>query len=176
MTWRMEVAVRRRQTVASEGRRDRTITRAPWSPGQFVAILAGLILVILGGVALARAGLDFNNLASTHTQAAGLNHTSLSALIELVAGVILIGGGAYPEASRPTMGFFGVLLLGFGIIVAIQPLSFYRLFGYDHANGIFYAVLGGILLLAAMVSPTIWSRDRQVVSRQTDGETDGVGR
>jgi hypothetical protein len=62
------------------------------------------------------------------------------------------------------MTLIGVLILGAGLVIAIQPGSFRRWFGYDAANGVFAAVLGGVLLVAAMVSPVIsGERDRRAV-------------
>jgi hypothetical protein len=62
------------------------------------------------------------------------------------------------------MTLIGVLILGAGLVIAIQPGSFRRWFGYDAANGVVAAVLGGVLLVAAMVSPVIsGERDRRAV-------------
>jgi len=146
------------------------IEHAPWSPAQAIVLGAGLVLAVIGGIALARTGLHFSNIAATHAQVAGLRHTSLSAVIELGVGVVLLGVGAIPGAARGLMTFFGVVLLGAGLVVAIQPSSFRKWFGYDAANGVFIAIIGGVLLLAAMVSPVIWgARDRHRV-----GTTRGV--
>jgi hypothetical protein len=142
----------------------RVIEHAPWSPAQAIVLAAGLVLVVIGGIALARTGLHFNHIPGTHAQAAGLRHTSLSAVIELGVGVVLLGVGAVPGAARGPMTFFGVVLLGAGTVIAIQPSSFRKWFGYDAGNGVFIAIIGGVLLLAAMVSPVIWgARDRHRV-------------
>src|SRR5579864_5018409 len=139
----------------------RVIEHAPWSPAQAIVLGAGLVLVVIGGIALARTGLHFSHIPGTHAQAAGLRHTSLSAVIELGVGVVLLGVGAVPGAARGFMTFFGVLLLGAGLVIAIQPSSFRTWFGYDAGNGVFTAIIGAVLLLAAMVSPVIRSeRDR----------------
>jgi hypothetical protein len=148
------------------------IEHAPWSPAQAIVLAAGLVLGVIGAIALARTGLHFSNIPGTHAQAAGLRHTSLSAVIELGVGVVLLGVGAVPGAARGLMTLFGVLLLGAGLVIAIQPSSFRKWFGYDSGNGVFIAIIGGVLLLAAMVSPVIWgARDRHRVgtSRRVPG-------
>jgi hypothetical protein len=118
---------------------------------------------------LARTGLHFDNIPATHAQAAGLQHTSLSAVIELGVGVVLLGVGAVPGAARGLMTFFAVVLLGAGLVIAIQPSSFHRWLGYDAGNGVLIAVIGGVLMLAAMVSPVIWgARDRRRVGTSRD--------
>jgi len=160
-------------SVERGGERYRVVERAPWSPAQVIVLAAGLVLAVIGAIALARTHLHFNDIPRTHAQAAGLQHTSLSAAIELAVGLILIGIGATPGVSRGLMTFFGVVLLGAGLVVAIQPSSFHKWLGYDAANGVYIAVIGGVLLLAAMVSPVIWgARNRRTVdrSREVTGE------
>jgi len=40
------------------------------------------------------------------------------------------------------------------------------MWGFTRSNGVFYAVIGGVLLLAAAVSPIIFSHRRVVSSQQ----------
>ena len=132
------------------------VEHAPWSPAQVIVLAAGVVLTVIGGIALARTGLHFDNIPGTYAQAAGLRHTSLSAAIELGVGVVLLGVGAIPGAARGVMTFFGTLLFGAGLVIAIQPSSFHKWLGYDAGNGVFIAIIGAVLLVAAMVSPVIW--------------------
>src|SRR5580704_5544246 len=101
----------------------RAIRHAAWSPAQVIALAVGLVLVVIGGTALARAGLNFNTIPSTHADVAGLRHTSLSALVELAIGVVVVGVGTVPGGARSVMTLIGVLLLGAGLVIAIQPGS-----------------------------------------------------
>lgn len=143
----------------------RSVSRAPWSPAQIVSIGVGALLAIIGGVALARTGINFEHLTDTHVVVAGLHHTALSGLIELVLGLVLIGAGTIPGAGRSSMTFLGVVLLGFGIIVAIQPSSFHSSMGMHASNGVLYIVLGSVLMIAAMVSPVIYDGGRTATRR-----------
>ena len=164
--WNSEYDTTTPASVEQGGERYRVVEHAPWSPAQLIVLAAGLVLAVIGGIALARTHVHFNDIPSTHAQAAGLRHTSLSAVIELGVGLILIGIGTIPGAARSLMTFMGVLLLGAGIVIAIQPSSFHKWFGYDAANGVYLAIIGGVLLLAAMVSPVMWGRrDRHTVDR-----------
>jgi hypothetical protein len=149
--------------------------RAAWSPAQIVAVVAGLVLVVVGGIGLSKAGLHFHDIPLTRVQAAGMGFTSLSALVQLVAGVLILGGGAYPDTAKSTMGVFGVGLLAFGLVVAISTTPFYTEWGFVRANGVFYAIVGAILLVAAAVSPIFASRSR-VVARQREVYVDGASR
>ena len=141
-----------------EGRSYRTTERAPWSPAQFIAVAGGLVLVVIGGIALARSGIHFDALPLSHSTVAGLHFSSLSAIVQLVAGVILLCGGAYPYTAKGTMATLGVILVAWGLIVAIDPQPFFNMWGYTTANGVFYTVVGAILVITAAVSPIFFSR------------------
>ncbi len=155
---------RYRQSVVEEGVTQREVVRSAWSPAQLVAVVAGLLLVVLGGVALSRSGVHFTDLAATHVMVAGMGFTTLSAIVDLVVGVIVLAGGAFPDTAKGTMAVFGVLLLAFGLVVALGPAPFSTSWGYVTANGVFFAVVGGVLLLAAIVSP-IFASSRRVTRR-----------
>ncbi len=155
------------RTVNETGANVREVRRSTWSPAQVVAILGGLLLLVLGAVGLARTGLSFSNIAFTHTQVAGLPVTSLSALAELIVGVILLIGAAFPSSAKATMAILGVVMLAFGLIVALDPRPFFRLWAYDSGSGIFFVIVGAVLLVAAAVSPVILSR-RNVVVRESN--------
>jgi hypothetical protein len=154
---------RTREVVNEDGATLREVRRATWSPAQLVAVIAGVLLVVLGGLGLARAGTDFSNLAASHAQVAGMWVSPLSALAELIVGVLVLAGGAYPAGAKGTMSVFGVLLLAFGLIVAIDPTPFFRTWAYTKGDGIFYAIVGAILLITAVVSPVFYSRRDRVV-------------
>jgi len=158
-----------RQTAVYDGASYQVSERPPWTPAQLVSLVAGLVLVVIGGVALARGGINFSAIPTTHSTVAGLHFTCLSALIQLIVGVILIGASAYGPAVKESMAVMGVLLLGFGLIVAIDPTAFYNDWGYTAANGVFYAIVGAILLLAAALSPVFFSSRRRATHSQMTG-------
>jgi hypothetical protein len=141
---------------------NRSVDRPAWSPAQFIAAAIGVVLVVIGGVALARTGIRFSTTPLTRAQVAGLHFTSLAALMQLVAGVLLLAGAIYPETARGTMSFFGTGLLAFGLIVAIDPMAFFNQWGYSGATGVFYAVSGAIIIGTAALSPMFRSRSRVV--------------
>jgi hypothetical protein len=155
-----------RRVASSEGASYRVSSRAPWSPAQLVVGIVGLVFIVIGGVALARAGVHFNAIPLTRTEVAGLWFTNLSALITLIAGVFMLVGAISPESARATMWVFGIVLIAFGLIVAISPASFTNMWGYSAANGVFYVVAGAILVLAGALSPVFYSRHQVVSERQ----------
>jgi len=141
--------------------------RAAWSPAQFVAVAAGLVLTVIGGVALARSGVHLSSsvIPLTRSSVAGLEFTSMSALIQLIVGIVLLIGGAYPYSAKATMGVFGVVLVAFGLIVAIDPTAFDTMWGFSTANGVFYAVVGAVLLIGGVASPVFFSKRRTVAQQ-----------
>ena len=148
---------------------DRSVARPPWSPAQFVALIFGAIFAIIGAIALTRIGINFDNISAHHESVAGMDQTALLGTIELAVGLLLIGAGAIPGGARGGMTFLGVVLLGFGIVMAISNTSatMHKWLGLGSGAGWFFGVSGVILLVTAMVSPVIFGTDRQRVSRRT---------
>lgn len=160
---------RTEEVVERDGRRDGTVVRevrrSAWSPAQFIDIVAGVLLVVLGGVGLARAGTNFSDLTYAHAHVAGFGVTPLSAVAELAAGVVLLAGGAFAVSSKPTSAVVGVVMLAFGLVVALDQVPFHRAWDFGRANGIACALAGAVLLLSSMLSPVVRSRRRVVVER-----------
>jgi hypothetical protein len=133
--------------------------RWEWSPAQLVGCMVGLLFVVLGGVALARTGVDLNNLTAKHVQVAGAGHTQVLAYIELGYGILMLAAASVPDAARGLMSFLGLVALAFGLVVAIQPSSFTHTLGITGGGyGVFLAIVGGVTVLAANVSPVIFRR------------------
>jgi hypothetical protein len=145
---------------------ERDVERMPWSPAQVVALVAGAGLVVLGVIALLRTGLDTDQLTGEEVAVAGLHHTALLGLIEIGFGLLLVMAGAIPGAAREVMVFLGVVLLGFGIVVLVEPGSFHDSLATHTEHGWVYLVGGIVTILAAMLSPVIWGRDRRAVARR----------
>lgn len=131
--------------------------RMPVIPAQAAAFVGGILLTVIGGVGLSRGGLNLAQVPLTHAQAAGLQSTSMSSLIQVVAGVVVLAAGIYPDTSKGVTLFFGVVLLAFGLIVAVSPGPFYEMWGYTASNGVFYASVGGALFVAGVISPRSFS-------------------
>jgi hypothetical protein len=145
-----------------------SVVRAPWSPAQIVALSIGAMLTLLGAVALARTGINFNDVTAQHVNVAGFHHTALLGLLEFAVGLFLIGVGAVPGAARMSMTFFGIVLLGMGIVVAASPLSFHAGLGTHSGHGFLYMISGATLLITAMVAPIFFDRDARRYTRTSD--------
>jgi len=136
------------------------VERQPWSPAQVVAIVLGIVFVVLGGITLARTGIN-SHVTSEHVNVIGSVQTQLMGYIELVYGALLLAVGSIPGAGRGGMSFLGILALVFGIIVVAQPSSFSHALGIGSGYGVFLIIIGAILAITSMVSPIYWGFSRR---------------
>ena len=142
----------------------REVNRPGWSPAQVIVLLGGLLLVVLGAVGLAQTGLRFSNIPATRTKVAGLPLTSLAAAVQLGAGVIVLAGAGFATVAKAIGSIMGVIILAWGLIVAIDPGPFSNMWGYHQVDGVFYTVVGAVLLIVSALSPVYMSRRNVVTS------------
>jgi hypothetical protein len=137
----------------------RVVRQRAWSPLQLVVLVVGVVMIVFGGVALARAGLHYTGsvIPTTRTKVAGLGFTSMSATITLVAGVFVACSCVSAAAARTAAWLFGVVFLAFGLVVALAPTSFTNMWGFTTANGVVLAICGAVLVVAAAVFPVLYS-------------------
>ncbi|CAN5846707.1 hypothetical protein BH23ACT5_BH23ACT5_09480 [soil metagenome] len=140
-----------------------------WSPAQFVAGLVGFLLVVLGGIALARLGFT-GSITGESTTIAGVSATRLWAIIMIVLGLILLGVASSPYRVRGGLMTMGLLFAAFGVIVAVEPSPFGDTLGVDRTSGVIWLVTGLVLVVVAWVSPTIISRHRRTGSVRDERE------
>lgn len=154
-----------RETAARSEQRQRTaVTWPAWSPTQIVALVVAVAIIVVGGVALGRAGVTFSNVPAHRSMVIGLGFTSMSALITLVAGVVIAIGCVHPYSARFVSGGFGVVFLAFGLVVAVTPQPFFNMWNFTTANGVVIACLGVVLLLSTLVSP-VFERSTSTLAR-----------
>lgn len=139
------------------------VTRQAWSPAQLVSMAVGAALLLLGAVALAKAASGAGGLTGHEVSVAGFHHTGMLGLIELFVGLVLIGIGAIPGAARPVMIMFGVLLAGFGLMIAVAADDLRESLGTHGGHAVLYLLAGALLILAAAVSPLILPGTRRRV-------------
>jgi hypothetical protein len=162
-----KMAASARRTQNSEGATTREIARPAWSPAQIVTMVVGLFLLVLGALGLAHTGFTFSNISITRARVMDLPVTSLAAVAEVTAGILILAGSAAPGAAKATASCLGVIILAWGLVVAIDSKPFVRLWAYDRAEGILYVIVGAVLLATAAVSPTFVSRQDVTVVQST---------
>lgn len=151
------------ESAASERRT--AVTWPAWSPSQFISLVVAVLTIVVGGVALARAGVTLSNVPEHRSTVLGLGFTSMSALITLVVGVIIAIGCIDPYANRMVSGGFGVAFLAFGLVVAITPHPFLNMWNFTTANGVVIILAGVVLILSALLSP-VFARSTATTARR----------
>lgn len=132
---------------------------------QAAALAVGLLLVVLGGIVVARTGIHVHRLA-TRARVAGLEASTLWGLVELGIGVILVTAGLRPAMVRGPTVFFGVALLAFGVIVIVEPMSFRDPLNVTTRTGALDLALGAVLLAATVAAPPVFSLVRRWLPRR----------
>lgn len=135
----------------------RVTSSRTWSPAQIFAGLIGLLLTVMGGVALARL-LPTSSLTAEATTVFGVGHTPLMAIITLGLGLLYLAEAGAPFEVQPGLIFLGVLSLAFGLIVVIEPAAFDGALGLGENGGWFYTIIGAISAIAGIISPTLIRR------------------
>lgn len=133
-------------------------------PGQILAIIVGVFFLILGGLALARTGIED---LTAETTVANIPHTGLLGVIEIGFGALLIMAGAAGAAGRGLMAFLGALALAWGVVVVVQPDILSELLAMEQINGWIYLIAGGVIIIGGLFIPTYVSR-RRVYHRYDD--------
>lgn len=119
---------------------------------QVVAWASGLLLVVTGLVALARAGFDQIALGDPVVRVAGLTATPLLALLMLALGVTLLAA-ATGEVHDRTLRMFGIAIGVIGAVWAIEPAAFFDLLGVERDNGVAALTLAAAIVLTSFVPP-----------------------
>ena len=150
------------------GERERhTSTFSTWSPAQIIGLVIGIGITVLGFAAVARTGFDTDHIYTPVDDVWRLPHSPLMALIEVGFGVLVILAAVVPGGSRGFMALLGAIALCFGLVVLVEetPNRLNHWLGVIDRSGIFYTVVGGVLLLSAILSPVFTSRTRRHVVR-----------
>lgn len=138
--------------------------RRAWSPAQILAGAVGLFLIVMGGVAMARAGIG-SGLTTETVTVFGFGHTALWGLVEVVIGLLFAGAAVGPSNAKRSLGSLGALALAFGLIVLIEPAPFSDSLGISSATGALFTGIGAASLVMGWWAPTFVSDETR--SRET---------
>ena len=130
--------------------RERTWT---FAPGQLVSMVVGGALVVLGTLALLRAGIS-EPLDEPVVRVMGLDHTAWLGLGEIALGLLLmlVGAGAW---GRPLSILIGAAMVVAGVIVVAESGSLPDELALERDFGWLLIPLGALVALAAMALP-VW--------------------
>jgi hypothetical protein len=142
---------------AAEGRTTTSHRAWTFAPGQLVSLLVGVGFVIVGLIALVRAGLD-GSLDAPVVEVLGYTHTAWLGIAELGLGLLLIlaGTGAW---GRPLSVLLGVAMVIAGVLVLAEPGEMPQELGLEEGYGWLLVIPGAIVAVAAMVLP-VWRSQR----------------
>jgi hypothetical protein len=125
------------------------------SPAAIVAGIGGVVLLVLGGIAVARGGLS-GPLTDPAVDVVGFTQTPLLGLIEAGAGFVLLLCALW--GTRASVIFVGTLIAIGGIVVVATPGSFAGTLAAESSYGWFLIVVGGVVALVALFVPDRASR------------------
>lgn len=120
-----------------------------FSPGQVITGILGVVLAVMGIVAVTRSGID-GSLNQPVTEIVGITHSSYVGLFELFVGLVLLLG-ASSAGYRGAAGFAGALLIVGGVVLAAGNLRVLLEVGAKQSTGWMSIVLGAIAISAAML-------------------------
>ena len=121
-------------------------------PVAWAGWLVGGELIVVGLVALARAGFDDFDLFEPVVAVGPFHLTRLFALITLALGAITWAGTA-GDADDLGLRVLGAIMLVAGIVWMIEPGGFNRWLGTQSVDGTHYALIGIVLIGFSMVPP-----------------------
>jgi hypothetical protein len=127
------------------------VVRRGWSrysASQLIHGACGLFLVIIGAIAVGRAG--FDDVGEGTVEVLGITTTALIGLVLLLAGLLLLCAALAPEA-RGFGGFIGVLLLVGGIIIAAGSDELLADLHTEAALGWLGIIVGAVAILGAVL-------------------------
>jgi Domain of unknown function (DUF4383) len=141
-----------------------------WSPAQIVSFIVGVGAIVFGVLALIETGVD-GSLKRPHDELWSFHHTPLLALIEIAFGILLVLAATSATFGRGVMAILGSAAAAFGILVLLDawPNRLHRWLGVHDRNGWLFVIVGGVVLLSALVLPTIVRPGRRVI-QQGDGQ------
>jgi hypothetical protein len=128
----------------------RTAYNARFAPDSIIAGIAGLVILLVGLIAIVRAGFD-GPMSDPVVQVLGFTHTASLGLIEIGIGLALLLSAA--TWSRSGEIFFGSVL-GIGAFVgAVQSESFAHSLALESSMAWILVIIALAVVLSAMLMP-----------------------
>jgi hypothetical protein len=135
-----------------EGSRTRTVATRRIDVAAALAVITGIVLGIIGAVAIARAGLD-GPLGEPVVEVAGFSHTALLGIIEVAVAVILVAVGL--GRDRGALLFTSILFGAAAVVAAIEPTVGGDALAIDTAWAVSLAVVFAAIAGAAALVPAV---------------------
>jgi uncharacterized membrane protein HdeD (DUF308 family) len=143
----------RRQVATSYGQR--------FAPDSVVVAIVGLVLMIAGLVAVARAGTD-GPMSTPVVKVFGFTHTATLGFIEIAIGLCLLICAA--ATTRSGAIFFGLILGVGGIVGAVQTKSFHKTLALQSSLAWLMVVAAVVVVLVSLLMPRVATRTTRLES------------
>lgn len=156
--------VEHREVVDRGDRRSETrvaSSRFVFSPGQILAGVLGVVVAIIGIIAVSRGGID-GSLNVPVVSVAGTDQSAMLGLCEFAAGLLLVLG-ALSYAARWLIAFIGVVMVIGGVVLGAANSTILQDVGTSQGTGWAIMVGGIIAMVAASLGVII--RSRRTVER-----------
>ncbi len=116
------------------------------SPGQVIAGVLGLVVAVIGIMAVSRGGID-GSMNVPMVRTAGVDQSAMLGAVELGVGLLLILG-ALSYAARSLIVAVGVVMVLGGVFVGAAGTIILRDLGTVHGTG-WVIMVGGIIAIVA---------------------------
>jgi len=123
-----------------------TSSRFVFSPGQIIAGILGVVVAVIGIIAISRGGID-DSLNVPVVSVAGTDQSAMLGLMEFAAGLLLVLG-ALSHATRWLIGFVGVIMIVGGVVLGAASADILHDIGTSQGTG-WAIMVGGIIAVFA---------------------------
>ncbi len=137
----------------------RVVSHRRFDPAATLTVIAGVLLAVVGAVAMARAGLS-GPLDEPVVQVAGVTHTAILGIVELGMGLVLVWAGL--SRDRGAILFTTILFAAAALVAAIEPSIGGGALAIERSWAVLLVIGFGVLALVAAVAPTIWRTSDRV--------------
>jgi hypothetical protein len=131
-------------------------SRFVFSPGQILAGVLGVVVAIIGIIAVSRGGID-GSLNVPVVSVAGTDQSAMLGLGEFAAGLLLVLG-ALSYAARWLIAFVGVVMVIGGVVLGAANSTILHDVGTSQGTGWAIMVGGIIAMVAASLGVIVRSR------------------
>lgn len=138
-----------------------TTTRSRFAPDSIITGLIGLVMLVVGLIAVTRGGFD-GPMSEPVVRVFGFTYTTTLGLIEIGIGLCLLISAA--ARSRSGELFFGAVLGIAGFVGAVQVESFRKSLALESGMGWLAVIAGGVIVVAALLLPRI-SKNSTTISQ-----------
>ena len=151
--------VEHREVVDTDDVRSETrvaSSRFVFSPGQIIAGILGVVVAIIGIIAVSRGSID-GTLNVPVVNVAGTDQSAMLGLAEFAAGLLLVLG-AMSYAARGLIAFVGVVMVIGGVVLGSASAEILHDVGTSQGTGWAIMVGGIIAIVAASLGVIVRSR------------------